>query len=54
MEGTEAIKKKRWTSSLKEFIAHNKIITLAATIFTLCFALNIALIWNFMMLLENR
>ena len=53
MEGTETVKKKSWTSSFKEFVMHNKLITLTATVFTLCFALNVALIWNFVMLLEN-
>ena len=53
MEETKEIKKKNWTSNLKEFIYSNKLITITAIIFTMCFALNIILIYNFMLILEN-
>ncbi len=53
MEETKNIKEKKWTRYFKEFIDSNKLITITAIIFTLCFALNIILIYNFMRILEN-
>ena len=51
--GRENIKKKKWTSHLKEFIVNNKLITMTIVIFCLCFTLNLVLIYNFMRILEN-
>ena len=51
--GREKIKKKRWTSSLKEFIVNNKLITLTIVVFSVCLTLNLVLIYNFMKILEN-
>ena len=53
MEETEDVKEKKWTGCLKDFVTSNKLITITAIIFTLCFALNILLIYNFMRILEN-
>ena len=53
MEETKDSKQKKWTRSIKNFVASNKIITITAIIFTMCFILNLVLIYNFMRILEN-
>lgn len=46
-------KTKERTSKIREFIQKNKLITVTATIFTMCLSLNMILIYNFMKILEN-
>lgn len=53
MEETKENQPKKWTGIIKNFVEGNKFITITAIIFTLCFALNILLIYNFMRILEN-
>ena len=53
MEEINISKKRKWTSSFKKFVHHNKIITITAIVFTMCFVLNMVLVLNFMKLLGS-
>ena len=44
---------KKKTSSIGNFIRKHKLISLTVSIFTMCLIINIALIYNFMIILEN-
>ena len=44
---------KKWTSKIWNFIKNNKIISITITIFLMCLSINIALICNFIKILES-
>ena len=47
------LKKKRWTSKIKQFIRENRIISIATILFIMCVGMNLTLIYNFMKILQE-